>query len=102
MPGFGSLLKVLGYAPWVMEIIRAVRPQQAQPEAEDAAVAAVASLRKGLEARLDALEREMEYLRERVKAQESLLTTLQLMVYVGFSAAVVLGIIALVLAATRH
>jgi len=100
MPNFGSLLKMMQYAPMVFEFFKAIMPSAATPEPrqDDEALQELARFQRNMESRFADMEEEITRLRVRVREAESLAMTLQVWLYIGLPAAFLVGILAIIFA----
>ena len=104
MPNFGSILKLLKYAPTVIGIIQQVRGSRQEQTAHlDEEIAetrdALADFKKNILNRVDDLEQENVRLKTRMREVESAFTMLRVLLYpigVFALAAFVLALLALI------
>jgi len=98
MPNFGSLLKMMQYAPMVFEFFKAIMPSAATPEPrhDDEALQELAHFQRNVESRFADMEEEITRLRVRVREAESLAMSLQLWLWIGLASTFILAILALI------
>ena len=97
MPGIGTILSLLKFAPAVFEVVRQVRHQRPAREetgVDDARLADVTQ-------RLRALEDEQDYLRRRLQDLSAALETLQVIVYIGGGLLIAATVVLLILILLR-
>lgn len=98
MPNFGSLLKMMQYAPMLFELIKAIRPAETAQRRQDEAKEELEHFQRSVENRIADMEEEIARLRARVREAESLAMTLQVWLYIGLPAAFLVAILAIIFA----
>ena len=98
MPNFGSLIKMMQYAPMIFEFFRAVMPAEPAPRRHDEVMAELAHFQRSMENRIADMEEEIARLRARVREAEAQATSLQVALYIGIPVIAAVAILALVLA----
>jgi|GEM_PF-2440129 len=96
MPNLGMIWKIVQYIPAVMNIVRTVMPS-AKPVMHDETHEEMEHFQHNVLGKLSDMEEEIVRLRARVREVESLATTLQLSLWIGFAVLFVLVVILLII-----